>query len=355
MMGKISIWQGVAIGLLAIVAVLVVIIPMLPGYDPYNQNLGGSLIPPGGTSFDGRFYLLGTDTLGRDMLSRLALAGQVSTLIGLGAVAVSLVVGVTLGLIAGYFRGPVEVFIMGLADLQLSIPRVLLLIAVTAIIGPSVVNLAIILGLTSWVAYGRVARGMTLSLREREFILSARTQGASATWNIRQHLLPNVLPQMLIVGSYEFGMIIVLEASLSCLRKVLLAGDQLLKGWGPQVPVQAERPQDDTLGAFFQFLDHLDTLPDDLVIFPGHGDPIHNFKQQVASIRNGHRRRLERLLDRMSGALTGAELAPLVFPNPSSRLAARLPYLMAAMTNYLVARSQLRACKDAGTVKFWRE
>lgn len=232
MMGRISISQAVAIGLLAVVAVLVIVIPLLPFYDPYSQNLGGALLPPGGSSFDGRFYLLGTDTLGRDMLSRLALAGQVSALIGLGAVAVSLVVGVTLGLIAGYFRGPVEVVIMGLADLQLSIPRVLLLIAVTAIIGPSVVNLAIILGLSSWVAYGRVARGMALSLREREFILSARTQGASATWNIRQHLLPNVLPQMLIVGSYEFGMIIVLEASLSYLG---LGVQPPLPSWGMMV------------------------------------------------------------------------------------------------------------------------
>lgn len=232
MMGKISISQAIAIGLLALVAVLVIVIPLLPGYDPYSQNLGGSLLPIASSSFDGRFYLLGTDTLGRDMLSRLALAGQVSALIGLGAVSVSLVVGVTLGLIAGYFRGPVEVVIMGLADLQLSIPRVLLLIAVTAIIGPSVVNLAVILGLSSWVAYGRVARGMTLSLREREFILSARTQGATATWNIRQHLLPNVLPQMLIVGSYEFGMIIVLEASLSYLG---LGVQPPLPSWGMMV------------------------------------------------------------------------------------------------------------------------
>ncbi|ODT81229.1 MAG: hypothetical protein ABS76_12330 [Pelagibacterium sp. SCN 64-44] len=232
MMGRISLSQAVAISLLAIVAILVIVIPLLPGYDPYSQNLAGALLPIGGTSFDGHFYLLGTDTLGRDMLSRLALAGQVSALIGLGAVAVSLLVGVTLGLIAGYFRGPVEVFIMGLADLQLSIPRVLLLIAVTAIIGPSLINLAVILGLSSWVAYGRVARGMTLSLREREFILSARVQGASAVWNIRQHLLPNVLPQMLIVGSYEFGMIIVLEASLSYLG---LGVQPPLPSWGMMV------------------------------------------------------------------------------------------------------------------------
>jgi peptide/nickel transport system permease protein len=231
-MARISFSQATAGVLLLVMAILVILIPLLPGYDPYTQDLGATLLPMGGTSFDGKTFLLGTDTLGRDLLSRLALAGQVSTLIGLGAVAVSLVMGVTLGLIAGYFRGPVEAVIMGLADLQLSIPRVLLLIAVTAIVGPSVFNLAILLGLTSWVAYGRVARGMTLSLREREFILSARVQGASATWNIRQHLLPNVLPQMLIVGSYEFGMIIVLEASLSYLG---LGVQPPLPSWGMMV------------------------------------------------------------------------------------------------------------------------
>ncbi|MBN9305463.1 MAG: hypothetical protein BGO82_03135 [Devosia sp. 67-54] len=232
MKARFSPLQTIAILLLAVMAVLVIVVPLLPIYDPYGQNLSDSLLPIGGRSFNGHFYLLGTDTLGRDMLSRLALAGQVSTLIGLSAVAVSLVIGVTLGLIAGYFRGPIEAIIMGLADLQLSIPRVLLLIAVTAIVGPSVAGLAIILGVTSWVSYGRVARGMTLSLREREFILSARVQGASAVWNIRQHLLPNVLPQMLIVASYEFGMIIVLEASLSYLG---LGVQPPLPSWGMMV------------------------------------------------------------------------------------------------------------------------
>jgi peptide/nickel transport system permease protein len=220
------------VGLLAVMVVFMLAMPLTPFYDPYGQNLAGGLVPIGGRSFDGRFYLLGSDTLGRDILSRLALAGQVSTAIGLGAVAISLVVGVTLGLIAGFYRGTVEAVIMGLADLQLSIPRVLLLIAVAAIIGPSVLNLAVLLGITSWVAYGRVARAMTLSLRQREFVLSAVTQGATPAWNIRKHLLPNVLPQMLIVGSYEFGQIIVMEASLSFLG---LGVQPPLPSWGMMV------------------------------------------------------------------------------------------------------------------------
>lgn len=222
----------VALIMLACVAGLVFLVPLLPGFDAYGQNLGAGLVPIGGESFDGKYYPLGTDTLGRDILSRLAVAGQVTIMIGLGAVGVSLVLGVTLGLVAGYFRGPVETTIMGLADLQLSIPRVLLLIAVTAIVGPSVLNLTVLLGVTSWVAYGRIARGMALSLREREFVLAARTQGATAAWNIRKHLLPNILPQMLIVGSYEFGQIVVMEASLSYLG---LGVQPPLPSWGMMV------------------------------------------------------------------------------------------------------------------------
>ena len=205
-----------ATGLLAAILAFVVILPLLPVYDPYGQNLAANLAEPGET-IDGRFYLVGTDPLGRDMLSRLALAGRVSIFIAVSAVTISMVLGIALGLMAGFLRGPIESLIMGIADLQLSIPRVLLLIAVTSVIGPSVLNLTILLGLTSWVGYGRVARAMALSLREREFVLSAVTQGASPFWNIRKHLLPNVLPQMLIVGSFELGQIIVLEASLSYL------------------------------------------------------------------------------------------------------------------------------------------
>lgn len=231
-MRNLSASAKIALVLLALVAVLIALVPLWPGYDPYAQNLAASLLPPGQRSFEGAFYLLGTDTLGRDMLSRLALGGQVSLFIGVSAVAVSMVLGVLLGLIAGFFRGWVESTIMGVADLQLSVPRVLLLIAVAAVMGTGVFKLAILLGLTSWVTYGRIARAMALSLREREFVLAAVTQGATATWNIRKHLLPNVLPQMLIVGSFELGQIIVLESALSYLG---LGVQPPLASWGLMV------------------------------------------------------------------------------------------------------------------------
>jgi len=231
-MAKLSLSTAIALIFLLLVAVLIAVVPFLPGYDPYAQNLAAGLLPPGQSSSDGTFYPLGTDTLGRDMLSRLALGGQVSLFIGVSAVAVSLVLGVVLGLIAGFYRGWTESVVMGIADLQLSVPRVLLLIAVAAVMGSGVVKLAILLGVTSWVSYGRIARAMALSLREREFVLAATTLGATASWNIRRHLLPNVLPQMLIVASYELGQIIVLESALSYLG---LGVQPPLASWGTMV------------------------------------------------------------------------------------------------------------------------
>jgi peptide/nickel transport system permease protein len=143
-----------------------------------------------------------------------------------------MIVGVLLGLVAGYFRGPVENLVMGIADLQLAVPRVLVVIAVTAVTGPDLVTLTILLGLTRWVSYGRVARAMTLSLREREFVQSALTQGASARWNLRYHILPNVMPQMLILASYELGQIIVIEAALSYLG---LGVQPPMPSWGMMI------------------------------------------------------------------------------------------------------------------------
>ena len=229
MMRHITFTTWLAIAMLVAVFLLITIVPWLPGYAPYTQDLASSLLLPFDRLDNGQLSIFGTDKLGRDILSRVALAGRVSLFIGLSAVAVSMVVGIVLGLVAGYFRSWTETIIMGFADLQLSVPRVLLLIAVTAILGSTVFNLTILLGLTSWVAYGRVARALSLSLREREFVLSAITQGATPAWNIRKHLLPNVLPQMVIVGSFELGQIIVLEAALSYLG---LGIQPPLPSWG---------------------------------------------------------------------------------------------------------------------------
>jgi peptide/nickel transport system permease protein len=209
---------GLAAGvvLLGLAAVVLFGVPLLPLYRPDAQDLSAALAEPFSV-LDGHYFLLGADPLGRDLLSRISLGGRVSLLIAGSAVLISLTIGTLCGLMAGYFRGVIENVIMGIADLQLAIPRVLLLIAAAAIVGPSVLSLTVLLGLTSWVSYGRVARALTMALRNREFVLAAETLGASPTWNMRKHLLPNVLPQMVIIASFEFGQIIVLEASLSYL------------------------------------------------------------------------------------------------------------------------------------------
>jgi peptide/nickel transport system permease protein len=220
-----------ALMLLAVVA-FVVAIPLVGTYDPYSQNLGARTLPPLSSGRDGRLYLLGTDSLGRDLMSRLALAGRVSLLLAVGAVVVSMVIGVGLGLTAGYFGGRVENAIMGLADIQLSIPRILLVIAVVAVVGPSLANLALVLGITSWVGYARVVRAETLSLRERDFVQAAGALGATPGRIMLRHVLPNTLPSALILGSLELGQIVTLEASLSFLG---LGVQPPLPAWGSMI------------------------------------------------------------------------------------------------------------------------
>ena len=201
----------VAVAMLSIVALLVAVVPFLPTFDPYAQSLADSLLGP----FVDPQHLLGTDPLGRDLLSRLAVATQVSLLVAGGAVIVSATIGLVVGLIAGYARGRIDSILMTVGDIQLSIPIVLLLIVLVATLGSSPLLLVVLLGLTNWVGYGRVVRSMAVSLREREFVLANRTAGASAFWIIRKHLLPNVLPQVFILAAFEVGVVITIESSLS--------------------------------------------------------------------------------------------------------------------------------------------
>ena len=195
-----------------IIVALVVVVPLLPSYDPTGQDLANAKLAPFSAG-----HLLGTDELGRDVLSRLSLAGRLSMLIALSVVALNMLIGVSLGLLAGYFGGILEQVVMGVADLQLAIPVLLLLIAIIASVGPGIVTLIVVLGIAFWVRYARVARAIAATLREREFILAPKTQGASAFWVIRRHLLGHILPQLVVMGSFDIGMVVVAEASLSYL------------------------------------------------------------------------------------------------------------------------------------------
>jgi peptide/nickel transport system permease protein len=198
---------------LLITLLVIVVVPLLPSYNVYGQNLSQALMPP----FKSAHHILGTDELGRDTLSRLASAGLTSILIALPALAIAIALGVTLGLVAGYFGRATNAVIMGIADLQLSIPLLVLLILVVTVVKPSTTTLILLLGTVYWVGYGRVARVHALALANREFVLSARTFGASGFWILRKHLLPKLAPQLAIMASFDLGVIIMLEAGLSYL------------------------------------------------------------------------------------------------------------------------------------------
>jgi peptide/nickel transport system permease protein len=186
--------------------------PWLASADPSAQDISNRVKPP----LTGA-NLLGTDSLGRDMLSRLLFGGRVSLVVGLTAVVIQGSLGAVLGLAAGYFKGGVDMLIMRLADLQLSIPSLVLAIAVTALVGPSLLNVILLLGFTGWPYYARLARSETLSMRERDFVLAARAIGASHATILRRHILPNIATSLIVAATFSVPLMIVLEASLSFL------------------------------------------------------------------------------------------------------------------------------------------
>lgn len=198
--------------------------PFLAPQDPNAQDLVARLQPP--MSPD---HLLGTDSLGRDVLSRLIYGTRVSLVVGFAAVVISGLLGVAIGLLSGYFGGWTDSVFMRIVDAWLAFPFLLMAIAIVAILGPGLTNIVIALVVTSWVVYARLVRGETLSLREREFVLSSRGLGASRLALMAKHILPNILPPILVVATLELGVVIVTEASLSFLG---LGADASQPSWG---------------------------------------------------------------------------------------------------------------------------
>lgn len=185
--------------------------PWLAPYDPLEVNLGQRFIPPG------LEHPFGTDNLGRDILSRVIAGARVSLLVGIIAVGLSMTIGVTLGLVAGYHGGILDSVIMRLVDVFLAFPVIVLAIAIIAVRGPSLLNVMLALGLVYWTTYARVARGVTLTLREEEYVVAARSIGASDWRILRRHILPNTIAPILVVASLGMGSAIIAEAALSFL------------------------------------------------------------------------------------------------------------------------------------------
>jgi peptide/nickel transport system permease protein len=211
-------WLGLA-GLLLITVLLLLAAfgPLLDLPDPTRTNLRARMTAPTISWTGLGAYPLGTDQLGRDILSRIVAGSRVTLAVAGAAVILGGIVGTLLGLVAGYFGGIVDRLLMRLADIQLAVPLMLLALMVIAALGPSLQNLIMVLALVSWVRYARIVRGQVLAVREREFVQSARAIGASSPRIILRHILPNVLTPAVVVATLELARVIVLEAGLSFL------------------------------------------------------------------------------------------------------------------------------------------
>lgn len=217
------------LGLLLVVVVVAAALfaPWLAPHDPYRGDLRNAyLLPPG------HGYLLGTDTQGRDVLSRVLYGARISVSVGLISQAVAVALGVSLGLVAGYYGRWVDTAVMRLADVTLAFPTLLLLIALAAAITPSLATVFVIIGVVGWAAMARIVRGQVLSLRQAEYVLAARALG-SRDWRIlARHLLPNVRSQIAIAATLGIAGAIMAEAALSF---VGLGAQPPTPSWGAMV------------------------------------------------------------------------------------------------------------------------
>lgn len=210
---------GAGLGLAAVT--VVALSALLPGVlapaDPNEQRLLARFTPPTGRTPDGDLAVLGTDQLGRDILSRVIHGARTSVLIGLSVVLLAGSVGTTLGLTAGIRGGAADQLIMRLADMQFAFPFILLAITVIGVFGPSIRNIILVVGLSSWATYARVVRAETLAVRERAYVDAARSLGMSVPRIVLRHILPNVSASLIVVATFGVAGAILTEAGLSFL------------------------------------------------------------------------------------------------------------------------------------------
>jgi len=210
-------WGLVAAVLMLLIVGVSAAAPWIAPYSPVEVDIRHRLAPPAWMDRGTPDHVLGTDQIGRDLLSRMIYGGRVSLLIGVAAVLVSSTIGVLLGLGAGYFGPRVDWTIMTLVNVMLTFPFVLLALAVIAVLGPSLVNMVIVLGVADWPLYARVLRAETMSLRERDFMTAARALGMSHLRIIFRQLLPNLVSVIVVIATLQVARVIILESFLSFL------------------------------------------------------------------------------------------------------------------------------------------
>lgn len=209
MADRLALSFGIAILLVVVGAALLA--PAITAYSPSEQNLEQDLL------VNSREHPLGTDKLGRDVLSRVVHGARVSVLVGFSTVAVSLLLGMIIGAVSGYYGGWIDQLLMRLVDILFAFPGILLAIAFTAVLGPGLDHVILALCLIGWTAYARLVRGEILALREKEFIHAARALGGRPARVIARHMLPNLLPPLLIQCTFGMAAAILAEGSLSFL------------------------------------------------------------------------------------------------------------------------------------------
>lgn len=217
MSGRLTPGIAAILGLLAIYLLAAILAPWIAPHDPLRQVLLLRLRPPLTSSPVAGLFLLGTDDVGRDLFSRILEGARASLIVGALSVSVSLLSGTIFGLLAGWFRGWTAVFILRVVDIVLSVPAILLAVLTVAVLGPSFTNLILVLGLTRWPRYTRVAYAQTLQIATLPYIRAAEMVGARAPRILLRHVLPNIAGPLMVVATTEFGLMILFEAGLSFL------------------------------------------------------------------------------------------------------------------------------------------
>ena len=226
--------QGMIIGSLIVLSVILVALlaPLLSPHDPYQQDLMKRLIPPVWDSRGSWEHILGTDHLGRDYLSRLMYGARISLLIGIGAALISGIIGTIMGVTAGYFGGRVDMVVTFMVTVRLSMPVVLVALAVVAIVGGSLQVVITVLGLLLWDRFAVVMRSSTLQIRSMDYVSAAQAVGCSTSRILATEVMPNVVNNLIVIATIEIAHAIILEAALSFLG---LGVQPPLPSWGLMV------------------------------------------------------------------------------------------------------------------------
>lgn len=210
-------WGMAAAAIMLVIVGSAILAPWLAPHDPLSVNIRHRLAPPAWMEGGARSHLLGTDQIGRDLFSRVLYGGRISLVIGISAVLLSATIGVLLGLGAGYFGERVDWTIMTGVNVLLTFPFVLLALAVIAVLGPSLTNMIVVLGVAGWPIYARVIRAETMAIREREFVVAGRALGMSHARIIFRQILPNLVSPIVVIATLQVAQVIVLESFLSFL------------------------------------------------------------------------------------------------------------------------------------------